>query len=75
MTQANRLGAAGVTPGAADASAYAPLRRPVFRALWIASGPPTPSSVRLGETKTSIHLARLGGCLSVASVMTVGCAP
>jgi hypothetical protein len=32
MTQANRLGAAGVMPGTADASAYAPLRRPVFRA-------------------------------------------
>ena len=37
MTQGNSLNAAGVTPGAADASAYAPLRQPVFRALWIAS--------------------------------------
>jgi hypothetical protein len=37
MTQGNSRGAAGVTPGAADASAYAPLRRPVFRALWLAS--------------------------------------
>src|SRR5260370_3289412 len=37
MTQGNSRGAAGVTPGTADASAYAPLRQPVFRALWIAS--------------------------------------
>ena len=34
MTQATGQ---GLTPGAADASAYAPLRQPVFRALWIAS--------------------------------------
>jgi hypothetical protein len=37
MTQGNSRGATGVAPGTADASAYAPLRQPVFRALWIAS--------------------------------------
>jgi MFS family permease len=37
MTQGNSHGAVGVTPGTVDASAYAPLRHPVFRALWIAS--------------------------------------
>jgi hypothetical protein len=37
MTQGNSRVATGVTPGTADASAYAPLRHPVFRALWLAS--------------------------------------
>ena len=37
MTQGNSRGATGVMPGTADASAYAPLRQPVFRALWLAS--------------------------------------
>src|SRR5215468_3194461 len=37
MTQGNSRGATGVMPGTAEASAYAPLRQPVFRALWIAS--------------------------------------
>src|SRR6267154_1690106 len=37
MTQGNSRGAIGVMQGTADASAYAPLRQPVFRALWIAS--------------------------------------
>jgi MFS family permease len=37
MTPRNSFGATGVRPGTADASAYAPLRQPVFRALWIAS--------------------------------------
>ena len=37
MTQGNSRGATGVMPGTAEASAYAPLRQPVFRALWLAS--------------------------------------
>ncbi|HJZ59701.1 MAG TPA: MFS transporter [Gemmataceae bacterium] len=37
MTQANSGSATERTPGTGDASAYAPLRRPIFRALWIAS--------------------------------------
>ena len=37
MTEGNSRGATGVRLGTADASAYAPLRQPVFRALWIAS--------------------------------------
>jgi hypothetical protein len=37
MTPGNSRAATGVRPGTADASAYAPLRQPVFRALWIAS--------------------------------------
>jgi len=35
MTQGNSRGAIGLMQGAADASAYAPLRQPVFRALWM----------------------------------------
>jgi MFS family permease len=37
MIQGNSRGATDVTPGTGDASAYAPLRQPVFRALWLAS--------------------------------------
>src|SRR6516162_4662123 len=37
MTQGNSRGATGRTPGTAEASASAPLRQPVFRALWLAS--------------------------------------
>src|SRR5262249_43384498 len=37
MNQGKSRGAAGVAPDTGDASAYAPLRRPVFRALWVAS--------------------------------------
>jgi MFS family permease len=37
MTQGDSPGATAVSPGTGDASAYAPLRRPVFRALWTAS--------------------------------------
>jgi len=37
MTQGNSHGAIGLMQGAADASAYAPLRQPVFRVPWIAS--------------------------------------
>jgi hypothetical protein len=37
MAPGNSRDAVGVRPDTADASAYAPLRQPVFRALWIAS--------------------------------------
>ena len=37
MTPGNSRVATGVTPGTGDSSAYAPLRQPVFRALWLAS--------------------------------------
>jgi hypothetical protein len=40
MTPGNSRGATGVKPGTADASAYAPLRRPVFRALHAGDRPP-----------------------------------
>src|SRR5439155_23523488 len=37
MTQGNSRGATGVTAGTGDGTAHAPLRRPMFRALWVAS--------------------------------------
>ena len=37
MSPGNSGGATTVAPGSAGPSAFAPLRRPVFRALWLAS--------------------------------------
>ncbi len=61
MTQRNRRGATGVMPGAAEASAYAPLRQPVFRALWIASlESPTCTSTDAPNDRTNAVLPKRG---------------